>query len=77
MVQDLRVGRSSKVDLAAHDHGDELVGRGEPLLLDANRVVRVLVAGNATRALEIAEGGAAPRIHDALDGGVGVLRASD
>ena len=62
-----------KVDLAAHDHGDELVARGEPLLLDADRVVRILVAGNASRALEIAEGGAAARIHDALDRGVGVL----
>ena len=32
-----------KVDLAAHDHGDELVVRGEPLLLDADRVVGILL----------------------------------
>jgi len=67
-----------KVDLAAHDHGDELVGRGEPLLLDADSVVRILVAGIAadnsgTRALEIAEGGTAPGIEQCLDGGVRVL----
>ncbi len=63
-----------KVYLAAHDHGHELVGRGEPLLLDADRVLRILVARNAARALEIAEGGAASCIHEALDGGVGVRR---
>ena len=66
----LRVGR--QVDLAAHDHGDELVGRREPLLLDAGRISRVLVAGNATGALEIAEGGAAPRIDERLDGSIRV-----
>src|ERR1700681_4805894 len=70
----LCVGRSAKVDLAAHDHGDELVARGEPLLLDADRVARILVAGNAARALEIAEGGAASRIEEGIDGGVGVRR---
>ena len=73
----LRVGRFPQVDLAAHDHVDELVARGEPLLLDAERILRILVAGDATRALEIAEGGAAPGIEEGLDGGVGVLRASD
>src|SRR5206468_3198647 len=62
-----------KVDLAAHDQGDELVARGEPLLLDADRVVWIFVAGHGPRALEIAEGGAAARIHDALDRGVRVL----
>ena len=35
----LGVGRFAKVDLAAHDHGGELVARGEPALLDAERVV--------------------------------------
>src|SRR6185295_14805119 len=51
-----------QVDLTTHDHGDELVIGREPLLLDAARIVRILVAGNATRALEIAEGGTAARI---------------
>jgi hypothetical protein len=59
-----------KVDLAAHDHRDELVGRGEPLFLDADRVGRILVAGNAARALEIAEGRTAAGIDEALDRGV-------
>ena len=71
--------RIAKIDLAAHDHVNELVARGEPLLLDARRVVRILVAGIGaedvgTRALEIAEGGAAPGIEQGLDGGVRVLR---
>ena len=61
-----------KVDLAAHDHRDELVGRGEPLFLDADRIGRILIAGNAARALEVAEGGAAARIDEALDRGVGM-----
>src|SRR4030095_1818557 len=57
-------GRIAEIDLAAHDHRDELVGRREPLLLDARRVLRILVAGIGAedvraRALEIAEGGAA------------------
>ena len=36
--------------------------------------LRILVAGDAAGALEIAEGGAAPGIEQRLDGGVGVLR---
>ena len=52
---------------------NELVARGEPLLLDAARVVRILVARDGARALEIAERGAAPRIGERLDGGVRVL----
>ena len=56
---------------------DELVARREPLVLDARRVVRVLVAGASTeipRALEITERGAAPGIEERLDRGVRVLR---
>ena len=34
----LGVRRVAQVDLAAHDHVDELIARGEPLLLDAGRV---------------------------------------
>jgi hypothetical protein len=33
----------TQVHLAAHDHGDELIGRREPLLLDARRVLRILI----------------------------------
>src|SRR5260370_40381390 len=63
-----------KVNFAAHDPGGELVARGEPLLLDADRVVRILILGAVTdtRALAIAEGGATPRIHHSRDRGVGV-----
>src|SRR5882757_11282885 len=53
---------------------DELIARGEELLLDARRVERILIAGNRARALEIAEGGAAARIKERLDRSVGVLR---
>ena len=56
---------------------DELIGRGEPLLLDAGRVGRILVAGNAAGALEIAEGGAAPGVEQGLDGGIASAAASD
>src|SRR5256884_4323519 len=70
----LCVGQFAQVDLAAHDHVDELIIRGEPLLFDAGRVTRILVAGNATGALEIAERGAAARIEQGLDRGVGVRR---
>ena len=56
-----------KVDLATHGHRDELVVRGEPLLFDADRVGRMLVARNAACALEIAEGRAAACIDEALD----------
>jgi hypothetical protein len=43
---------------------DELLARGEPLFFDAEGVQRILVAGigaenGGTRALEVAEGGAA------------------
>jgi len=61
-----------KVDLAAHDHGDELIVRGKELPFDAARIGRVLVAGNIARALEITERGAASRVLDALDCGVRV-----
>ncbi len=44
-------------------------------LLDAERVLRIgIVRRVGSRALEIAEGGAAPRVEQRLDGGVGVLR---
>src|ERR1700675_4283475 len=71
----LLVDLRPKVDLAAHDHGNELVARGEPLPLDAERVLRIgIVRGVASRAFEIAEGGAASRIEQGLDGGVRMLR---
>src|SRR5690349_21104889 len=74
----LRVDRRPEVDLAAHDHRDELVGRGEVLLFDARRILRVSivdwVAARGARALEVAEGGATSRVEERLDGGVGVLR---
>ena len=38
IVQDWSVRRIAEIDLAAHDHVDELVARREPLLLDAGRV---------------------------------------
>jgi hypothetical protein len=70
----LRVGRRPKVDLAAHDHRDELVGRGEVLLFDAERILGIRVFGTVGPcALEVAECGTAPRIEQGLDGGVGVL----
>jgi hypothetical protein len=69
----LGVGFGPEIDLAAHDHVDELVLRGEPLLLDAERVLRVLVTGDTARALEIAEGGAAPGVEERLDGRVRML----
>src|SRR4030095_12149454 len=72
-VPGLRVGRFSEIDLATHDHVDKLVTRGEPLRLDAQRVLRVLVPGNTAGTLEIAEGGTAARIEQRPGGGVGVL----
>src|SRR6185369_12271380 len=59
----------AEIDLAAHDHVDELVAGGEPLLLDAPRVERILIAGNPAGALEVAEGGAAPGVEQRLDRG--------
>src|SRR5450755_3114705 len=71
----LLIDRSPEVDFAAHDHGHELVARGEPLPMDAERVLRIsIVRGIGAGALEIAEGGAAPRVKQRLDGGVRVLR---
>src|SRR6202041_1913638 len=75
-------GCVAEIDLAAHDHVDEAVARQvarrEPLLEDAWRVLRILVARNAgaeiTRALEIAEGGATAGVDQRLDGGVRVRR---
>src|SRR5262249_42875269 len=73
----LRVDRRPKVDLAPHDHSDELVGRGEVLLFDADRILRVCIVGwvaaRGARALEVAEGGTTSRVEERLDGGVGVL----
>src|SRR5688572_32308360 len=45
--------RSRKINLAAHDHGHELVVGGEVLPFDAPGVLRILVAGNCARALEV------------------------
>src|SRR5580704_11235914 len=75
-------GRIAEIDLAAHDHVDEAVARQvarrEPLLQDARRVLRILVARHAgaeiTGALEIAEGGTTPGIDQRLNGGVRVRR---
>ncbi len=61
------------VELAAHDHRQQLVARGEVLLLDAARVGWIFIAGNSTGALEVAEDAAAPRVGQALNRGVGVL----
>ena len=69
----LCVGRCPKVDLTAHDHMAKLVSRREPLALDAGRILRILIAGNGTGALEISEGESAPRVVERLDGGVRVL----
>jgi hypothetical protein len=71
MVQ--RVGRFPQVHLASHDHVDELLVRREPLLLDAEGVLRILVSGYPTGALEVAERGPAARVEQGLDGGVRVL----
>ncbi len=71
----LLVDLRPEIDLAAHDHGDELIGRGEPLLVDAERVLRIgVVRRIGSGSLEIAEGGAASRIEQGLDGGVRMLR---
>src|SRR5437764_3639904 len=74
----LRVGRRPEIDFAAHDHGDELVRRGEVLLFDTDGILWVGIVGGVTawrpRALEIAEGGAASGIEQRLNGGVGMLR---
>src|SRR5215831_7243661 len=55
-----------EVNLTAHDHCDELVGRGEVLLFDADRILRVRIVGGVAargaRALEVAEGGATSRV---------------
>ena len=51
IVQACAVGRLPEVDLAAHDHVDELVARREPLLLDAASRPRILVAGRTLPAL--------------------------
>src|SRR5215469_16468042 len=57
----LRVGRGPEVDLTAHDHRDELLGRGEVLLFDAEGILGIGVIGAVvSRAFEISEGGAAP-----------------
>ena len=68
----LRVGRLAEVHLATHDHVDQLVARGEPLVLDAHRVARILVPCNAAGTLEVAKGGAAAGIEQRLDRGVRV-----
>src|SRR6516162_7248335 len=39
----LRVDRRPEIDLAAHDHRTELVGRGEVLLLDAECILRISI----------------------------------
>jgi hypothetical protein len=64
-----------QIDLAAHNHRDKLVGRGKVLVIDAGCVLGVFICGRVVRSgtLEIAEGRAAPRIEQGLDGGVGVL----
>ena len=61
-----------QIDLAAHDHGDKLVVGRKILLLDAPRVRRII--GFFATAFEISERGAATRIHDPLDGRVGMRR---
>src|SRR2546423_15689853 len=68
-----------QVHLAAHDQGDKLIRRGEPLVLDAVRVLRIFVVwvgaeNRGARALEITEGGAAAGVEQRLNGGVRGLR---
>jgi hypothetical protein len=71
----LFVDISPKVDLAAQYHRDELVGRGEILRFDAERILRIGVASwVASSAFKIAERGAAASIEQGLDGSVGMLR---
>src|SRR2546429_273249 len=43
----------AEINLAAHDHVDELIARGEEFRLDAGRVEWILIAGNTARALEV------------------------
>src|SRR6266581_4164118 len=63
-----------KVDLAAHDHADELVARAKPLLLHADRDLRIrIVRVGRESARERVEGGAALRIEERLDRGGGVV----
>ena len=70
----LRVDRRPEVDLAAHDHRDELVGRGEVLLFDAEGILGIcIVRAVGSRALEVAERRTTPRIEQGLDRSVGVL----
>jgi hypothetical protein len=75
----LRVGRCPQIDLAAHDHVDELVRGREPLPLDPKRILRIGMAkrvdGDALAgALEIAERRPPPCIKQRLDRRIGVLR---
>src|SRR5437016_5782232 len=75
----LSVGRLSDIDLAAHYHGDELVGRAEIRLVEAVGVLGIRVTGGGRNytlpsALEIAEGGTTPGIEQRLHGGVRMFR---
>ncbi len=67
-------GRVAQIDLAAHHHGDELVVRREVAVSDAGRILRILVAGNAAGALEIAERRAAAGVEQRLHRRVRMLR---
>ena len=58
-------GRVTEIDFAAHDHVVSWSLEENQLLLDAERVGRILVAGNGAGTLEVAERGTAPGIDKA------------
>ena len=69
----------TEIDLAAHDHVDELVARREVLIVDADGVLRIGISGRVdddalAGALEVAERGAASGVEQRLDRCVRVLR---
>jgi hypothetical protein len=60
-----------EIDLAAHHHGEELVGGREMLRLHPVRVFRIAAILAVT--LEIAQHGAAAGLGERRNGGIGVL----
>ena len=67
-----RVLVARQIDLAAHEHAEQLVGRGEMLLADASRVAGIFRL--LAPALEIAEYGPAAGRTESLDRRVGMFR---
>ena len=64
-----------QVDLAAHEHAEQLVGRRKMLFTKARGVAGIFRLVAPT--LEIAEYGAASGCMEPLDRGVGMFRAND